>query len=270
MAKKGTWASNLAQVWDKILPPARPSISELKIFEKYIKKLAKNKNAKILILGATPELRDLVLKHKLVPICADINKENFIALKKLMKHKGKEIFIHSDWLKLKGKEIYDLIIGDTSLTMLPWKKWEDYLKRFKQIIKKDGMIVHRSDVRFSEDEKRTPLEIFQLYRKSKKKAPIFSSILISLCITFHRKDKEYCNLNELIKKVKGLYKKGLISKKECRGITDFLVAKGLKVIIPRKKEFEKMARKYFRIVKIERGKNPLSKYLPIHILKPKK
>ena len=270
MVKKGTWKNDLAQVWDKILPPARPFPSELKIFEKYIKKFAKNKDAKILILGATPELRDLVLKHKLTPICADIHKKNFIALKKLMKYKGKEIFIHSDWLKLKGKEIYDLIIGDTAFTMLPWKKWEDCLKRLKQIVKKDGMIIHRSDVRFSEDEKRTPLEIFQLYRKSKKKSPIFSSIIIPLYITFRNREKEYCDSSKLIQKVEELAKKSLISEKECRGITDFLVAKGLKVIIPRKKEFEKMARKYFRIVKIERGESPLSKYLPMHILKPKK
>lgn len=270
MIKKGTWTSNLARVWDKILPPARPFPSELKIFEKYIKKFAKNKKAKILILGATPELRDLVLKYKLTPICADINEENFIALKKLMKHKGKEIFIHSDWLKLKGKEIYDLIIGDTAFTMLSWRKWEDCLKRLKQIVKKDGMIVHRSDVRFPEDEKRTPLEIFQSYRKFKKKTPIFSSIIIPLYITFRNKEKEYCDSNKLIKKVKELAKKSLISKKECRGITDFLVAKGLKVVIPRKEEFEKMAKKYFKIIKIERGKSPLSKYLPIHILKPKK
>ena len=187
-----------------------------------------------------------------------------------MKYKGKEIFIHSDWLKLKGEGIYDLILGDTAFTMLPWKKWEDCLKRLKQIVRKDGIIVHRSDVRFSEDEKRKSLEIFQSYRISKKKFPIFSSIIIPLYITFRNKKKEYCDSGELIEKLEILHKKNLISEKECRGITDFLVTKRLKVVIPRKDKFEKMARKYFKIVRIERGKSPLSKYLPIHTLKPKK
>lgn len=49
-----------------------PRQNDLKIYEKFLKQAIKNKkDPKALILGATPELRDLCLKHKCETMAID-------------------------------------------------------------------------------------------------------------------------------------------------------------------------------------------------------
>ena len=58
MAKK-QWSQSVANLWGLFLPPARPSLSELVIFEKQLLELkSKRKDFVVGILGSTPEYRD--------------------------------------------------------------------------------------------------------------------------------------------------------------------------------------------------------------------
>ena len=58
--------------WQEISAPIRPSHKECSLYEKYIKEVAaRNHNSKLLILGSTPELRDMAIRNDLVPVCCD-------------------------------------------------------------------------------------------------------------------------------------------------------------------------------------------------------
>ena len=57
----------IASVWKDILSPSRPSLGDIRIYDKFIKQeIKKRKLLKALILGATPELRDLLSKYRLL------------------------------------------------------------------------------------------------------------------------------------------------------------------------------------------------------------
>ena len=60
--ERATWNNYLAQTWDKYLPPIRPYAEETAIFKWYVANFIKDKGKipNILILGSTPELRDIV------------------------------------------------------------------------------------------------------------------------------------------------------------------------------------------------------------------
>ena len=49
----------MAQIYNALLPPNRPSESDIRIYGKFIKPRLK-KNIIILLFGSTPELRDLL------------------------------------------------------------------------------------------------------------------------------------------------------------------------------------------------------------------
>ena len=76
--------------WAKTLPPARPAKEDIIIYRRFFNQY-KNKNGKtkLLILGATPELRDLAASLKFDVTVADFNIEMIRALTPLRKIKSK-------------------------------------------------------------------------------------------------------------------------------------------------------------------------------------
>jgi len=64
--------TQFAKKWRKTLPPARPSRGELRVYNQIVKSLSPQiKTA--LILGATPELRDLLARQKIKISLVDFN-----------------------------------------------------------------------------------------------------------------------------------------------------------------------------------------------------
>ena len=80
-----------AEKWAKTLPPSRPSRGDLDIYRKLISKYKEKKRpVKALILGATPELRDLLAYFKFEVTVADINPAMIQAMTSLKKSKSRE------------------------------------------------------------------------------------------------------------------------------------------------------------------------------------
>ena len=77
----------LAGRWKKYYtPPGQPSKDDQKTYLKYIKEVLKNKKEpKVLILGATPELRDLLAKTRAEVTIIDILMEMISAMSQLTK-----------------------------------------------------------------------------------------------------------------------------------------------------------------------------------------
>src|SRR4030042_5364331 len=99
------WSLDLAKQWEKYKPPSRPTSSEVDIYEKHIKNLPKN--SKILLLGSTPEIRDLAAKYKIKIVLCDWSEKICKALELLTKNELKEGFSKQDWRKMKFREKFD-------------------------------------------------------------------------------------------------------------------------------------------------------------------
>src|SRR6185436_15278591 len=67
-----TWNSFMAQTWNRHRPPVRPSQVVMEFYGKILDELIiRNSSPSTLILGATPELRDLILSRNLFPVVVD-------------------------------------------------------------------------------------------------------------------------------------------------------------------------------------------------------
>lgn len=126
--------------------PGAPSIGECKTIEKFIVSRRK-KSPKILILGSTPRFRDLAHSLKAEVTCVDISIDMLQAMINLMKYKKaaeKEIWIRSDWLKMPiQKNYWDFVLGDLVTCNLPYKIWDNFFKKIKEILKPDSFFISR-------------------------------------------------------------------------------------------------------------------------------
>ena len=139
----------MANNWNLFCSPGRPSPRNILDYEKLFQStIKKRKNPKILILGATPELRDLLNKFKKAEVCiCDINIEMILAMTELMKKKKaveREIWMKANWkdMPLK-KDYYDVILGDYITSAFPLKDHAELFNKLRSVLNKNGCFVSR-------------------------------------------------------------------------------------------------------------------------------
>lgn len=132
-----------AQRWAAVTPPMRPSREELVRYEKAILGAKPSDGATALILGSTPELRSLALKHRLKTTGCDIDDGVWKALTFLRTVEGEEDFIHGNWLNLPESRRYDFILGDCAFNMLTWEEMQILAAKVGALLKKDGVSIQR-------------------------------------------------------------------------------------------------------------------------------
>ena len=138
--------------WAKQQPPLIPSFDECRIIKNFIKRKVchPGKALKILILGATPRLRDLAHSFKAEVTCADMNIDMFAAMAALMANPQKadqEVWIKSDWLQVPLKNnYYDIIMGDWIISNLPLKLQPALFKKAHSLLKPSGYFITRASL----------------------------------------------------------------------------------------------------------------------------
>ena len=108
-----------------------PTPEEMKVYEKFFL-LAKNKT-KTLVLGATPELRDLAIENGSETTAVDVSPSLLLAQTNNMHYKNdpKNHYLIGDWLEIHKrfpKNGFDIVLADVSLANLPLKSNEKMLK----------------------------------------------------------------------------------------------------------------------------------------------
>jgi len=169
-----------AQRWAAVTPPMRPSGEELVRYEKAILGTNPHDGATALILGSTPELRSLALKHRLKTTGCDIDDGVWSALTSLRTTEGEEDFIHGNWLNLPESRQYDFILGDCSFNMLTWDEMQKLAAKVRALLKEDGVSIQRIQAAPESLTLDTIGKAVDAYRRSGFKMPLFF-YLIFLC-----------------------------------------------------------------------------------------
>jgi SAM-dependent methyltransferase len=268
--KDKIWDSSIAASWNKFKPPIRPSSYDLEIFEKFIDEKIKEKgdNVKILILGSTPEIRDLVSLKKIVPYVCEYSKNNYEALKLLKKEQGDEILINQDWRELKTDEKFDLVFAEASLNVISKEDVPIVLKKVTKILKEDGLLISKNWTRDLK-EGLTEKKMIEEWGKRNKNKNIKSYINLRMMYSYLYDEKN--NSLPLRKKhshFKDMYEKGVISKEEFNKFNECNYDKtALKLYIPLEHEWKKILSKDMKIIEKIIPK-PLGKNIvPIYVLK---
>ncbi|MDD5627396.1 MAG: class I SAM-dependent methyltransferase [Patescibacteria group bacterium] len=254
--QKYSWKS-LAEVWKDLKPPMRPSRGEIKIYERFLKQIIKKlgKKPKVLLFGATPELRDLFAKYNLSVTMVDINPEMVSAMDKLTTRQNpKEKKVWGDWLEFRVKEKFDLACGDHLFCNIPFSKYNAFFENIIRHLNPDGYFVINVVLREIKEKIDFPKFLVK-YRKDKKLrqdkeekwywlyALMFNSDL------YHKKDygHYWLSINELLNQARA--RNIETSAEEVGAIADYIFfPRRYLYIVPPRKIFEKALKKYFKII----------------------
>lgn len=235
-------------------PSAAPGI--MKIFESLLKKaIGKKRKFKALVLGATPELRNLVLKNKGELVTLDFSLEMILQSSLLIKSPDleKEIIVKSDWLKSPlASGYFDLVLADAAFINVSPKDQIKLAKEIKRLLKRGGYFITRNCILDPKIKQLTVQEIDSSFCQGKSHwFDAFFNFLLHSKITPLCFQKTELNLDLYNQKVKSAYLKKIISKKLYNQLKKFQPS-GTRNVLS-KSNFEKILKKYFILLPVKQA-----------------
>lgn len=136
------WEDN-AKLWHGSCPPWRPSGDDIAIYEK----LAGEKlRGSVLILGSTPELRDLAGRYSSRVTLIDISHSMIYGMTSLLKEANpiNEVWVKADWCEAPlAANSFDVILGDMPWWVLSVEQQKKLCDKTALLLKFDGILVTR-------------------------------------------------------------------------------------------------------------------------------
>jgi len=244
------WTEKVAKEWSQYKPPSRPSASEVEIFESRIKELPESSH--ILLLGSTPEIRDLAAKYGLKITIVDWSEEIFKALKLLTGNKDyNEGFSKQDWREMEFSEKFDMIIGDCAITVVPYQDVEKVLNNIERALKEDGIVVQRIWVRH-ENQKYSLEDVVKIFKERPENLHWYTSMLFPVLLHYYDAERESLSGEELYQKMQKDYEDGKVPK-ELLDLFSLVRNHKTPNNVLLKKNLESLLEKYFKITNIEYG-----------------
>lgn len=138
------WDNRISS-WDQTPIPVRPSRDEIEIYREFLQK--QQSKGRILILGSTPELRDLAAREtNAVVYLADFSYRAPFETLKFTKYvdPSKEKWIKDNWLELPfPPNFFDLIVGDLVLQQFPPALESTFLEKMRSFLRSNGAFIGR-------------------------------------------------------------------------------------------------------------------------------
>jgi SAM-dependent methyltransferase len=271
--------SNYYNMWGKTESPWRPNGNDIALCEKMLKMVLKTEKVpRALVLGVTPEIRDLLAKYKIETTLVDINPVMKKAMDKLMMLKNpKEKLIVSSWLDFKlPANYFDLVFSDGPLCNIALNTWDKFIGNVNESLKKDGLFYLAAWVY----QIKNPWGFNDLIAKYKKDPNYFRDFKNRIW-SLHRLFKEPGLYNikkrELYyhKVVEGLEKfvdNGVINKSDLKKIqwVEDDLGNYVEIAFDDVKKNDDILKKYYKIVEVFTDKtHPLMAFRRDYILKKK-
>lgn len=139
--------SNIAKRWTNYLPPFRPTTNDLKLFQEItLTHLSSHLKINALVLGATPELRDLLFMLGASITIVDQNPRMVEAMSGLRVYTGHEDIYIDDWFQFlpTRKQSFDLIVSDLTQGNIPYDKQEDFFRLISEALVPGGLYIDRA------------------------------------------------------------------------------------------------------------------------------
>lgn len=149
--EKEDYYKGVARKWNLGESSSRSSQENIRHYNQLVKSvLGKKKNPRIVVLGSTPEIRELLYKYHILNkariICLELLPAMYYGMSNLVSHKApEEKFIQGDWLKMQfKKESIDVFLGDIIAgNIYEEKDKEKLLSLINKCLKKDGAFITR-------------------------------------------------------------------------------------------------------------------------------
>ena len=203
-----TWDEAHALEWRRSFgPPARPTAGEFKIYKRELGRLGKT--SKVLLLGSTPEIRDIASELKLELAVIDFNEKNYKESQALMKSDPKtETFVKKNWLEMDFKAEFDFVICDNILSVLAPTEAKKVIDNVCNALKPSGRWVTRVMLYNLGEDFTSPDTLNGRISKCATKREIYERLYVPL-LAYYKNEIGAVIGSETYKKIKRDSEKGL-------------------------------------------------------------
>lgn len=256
----GKW--NLQDVWHLYTPPGRPCASDLRFIEAYVGAL--DSGAKALILGSTPEFRDMMMGYGIETTCVDYAPASFERFKAHMKHRDESRLVNADWREMSLDGKYDVILGDLSFNMLPAKDWGGVTAKLAGALEKGGRAFQRLYMRVPGAYP----DFGEAVREHAERRGMgaFESLACPALQHFVREDGIFDPVEVTQVRLKKKHLEGLLSDEEFR-IFDILWGSfSIVMHLPTREEADRLFSRHFAIETVHQCESFYGKYCPLYVL----
>lgn len=255
---------NLQDVWNIAVIPARPSQSDMNFIEGHVKTL-EGRSAKALVLGCTPEFRDILMKYEIDTTCVDYNLPSFHGFRKAMKYEDRSRLVEADWRKMELNEKYDLVLGDLSFTMLNnMDDWGSVAGNIDGALKRNGKILHRTWLRIPGAY--ASFDDIMKEHKTRQGMHPFTSLAYPLFQHFVKEDGAFDWMEVTNNFLKEKYERGVLTKDEFRYFEVFCGNFNTVMQFPTKQKADELFSRYFRIEQVKYCDEWFRDFCPIYVL----
>jgi len=245
--------TKISEEWGRVMSPDRPSRYEIEIYEDYIQKIVNKSKKKVraLILGATPELRDLLAKYDIDVTIVDINSDMINAMSQLLEYSnGQEKVVVSNWLEIPLKsDSFDVVLCDHGVCHIPFEKWEAFFAEQARLLKKGGHLI-KNIVTLEQNETRDVQDMVDTFKNNvftrEDKNYYYWSCIIGLA-DFEGK-KHLKNFQDFDDQLEAFFTKKVITKKQFEFLKTFWC--GFRATFPPKEVVDSVVSKSFVIKSI--------------------
>jgi len=263
------WDNPLAENWKNQVPPARPSPAECVVFKRFLDEKIRQKGnqTKVLILGSTPEFRDLINNAWLTAHCVDYSKENYEAFALLKKMDGVEQFYQQDWTAMRLPEKFDLIFAEAALNAISKADAQNVCKSVKEHCAPEGLFIVKNWIRMPKKSVSLP-KILKTYREQFKGN--FKQMTILPLYSFLYDEVENCiALKDIFLSVKRYFQEGILRREEFASFENLgYETTKHQLFFPLEEEFNDLVAPFFaikeKIIPEPIGMNTI----PVYVLSP--
>lgn len=269
MSKTKSWNSDLATLWTKMVGPSRPTCSELNVYLKYIRELqfSQKRKLKMLVLGSTPEFRDLGFEESMDVTVIDCNLDYHNTINREIHHKialDKEHFINQKWQDLNVTNTYDIIIGDLVVGNLDPEELEGFIKSVSNALAIGGFYLGKSFFKLANYTVKSPKEVIAEYYANPAYHP-YSAMIYDFSI--YSLDGELLRFSKMYSIIKKLHLEGVMDDDTFWYFNNIGLDKGMEFTfyIPSFEYYKSMVEKYLTINSIDYSNDVYSKQFPLLI-----
>ena len=197
-----------AKRWKGYSYPGRPSKRACVEYKKFVKEcVGRKKTFQALVLGATPEVRDLLHELGAKVMIIDINLEMILAMTELVKHStDDETIVRGDWTNMPfGNNQFDVVLGDLVLPNVPPHLHKKFLKEIQRVLKPQGCFITKHWL-VPENYNKTFEEVLDMYEQMPAYKNMSTEMFNHLLAVIWDKKTKRCDIS-LIRKYMERYKK---------------------------------------------------------------
>jgi hypothetical protein len=269
--EKPSWNLSLAELWERFPPPIRPSKNIVKLFHIFVQltQVGIGKTPKVLLLGSTPELRDLCNKLNISLTIVDYSKDNFDAQTRLLTLPiYDENFVEQDWRNMRLKEQFDLVLAESSINVIPQKGVSSMLKRVREHMKPGALFISKTWI--MPKHIMSLSEIIKEYRTYWSELDFYSFSCGFLWHNFYNLEKDSVSVREMNDALKRLYKDGELTDNEFESIRKLEYPKvDLEIFLPQKAWILDATSQLFGLDIIALSDDPNSHLYPVMVFRAK-